>query len=215
MAQALASAATLVQSQDKVFCLSVPERIAIFNNPLRRPYGRSERISSKSVAKPRSEKRAVNMNIFDYFDEEESDIEKKLKELTENYEVWTREQVFDRVKAVCDAIMGHLKKQSLLILKNFTPGNEELISLFREAQKDHMVVNEEIGQLVEVHVDEPNYDECLASLLKVMETHIEFSKRLYAGLKANLSTQELDNLNAQFSDMVLHATEFNTLQAPQ
>lgn len=155
------------------------------------------------------------MNIFDYFAEEESDIEHKLQQLTENYEIWTREQVFDRVKEVCDAIIGHLKKQSLLILKNLTPANDELEKLFREAQNDHMLVNEEIGQLVEVHVDEPNYVESLTALLQVCQKHTQFSKRLYAGLQANLSKQELDNLNAQFSNMVLHATDFNTLQAPQ
>jgi len=155
------------------------------------------------------------MNIFEYFAEEESDIERKLHELTKNYEMWTREQVFDRVKEVCDAIMGHLKKQSLLILQNFTPGTEELRNLFREAQEDHMLVNEEIGQLVEVHVDEPNYDEGLRNLLAVVEKHVAFSKRLYSGLQANLSKQDLDNLNAQFSNMVLHATDFNTLQTPQ
>jgi len=154
------------------------------------------------------------MNIFDYFAEEETDIENKLAELTKNYEVWTREHVFDRVKEVCDAIMGHLKKQSLLLLNNITGGSAELRALFAEAQKDHMKVQEEIGQLVEVHVDEPNYDEYLRNLLNVLQEHIVFSKRLYAGVQENMSKQELDNLNAQFSNMILHATDFNTLQAP-
>ncbi len=46
------------------------------------------------------------MNIFEYFAEEERDIEHKLDALVKNYEVWTREMVFDRVKEVCDEIMG-------------------------------------------------------------------------------------------------------------
>lgn len=51
------------------------------------------------------------MDIFEYLAAEHNDIEAKLIELTDNYDTWSREQVFDRVKVVCDAIIGHLRSK--------------------------------------------------------------------------------------------------------
>lgn len=153
------------------------------------------------------------MNIFEYFDEEERDIEAKLEALNANYEIWTREQVFDKVKEVCDAIMGHLKKQNALLLNNIK-GVPALAGMLADAQKDHLKVQDEIGQLVEVHVDEPGYDEYLKNLLVVLEEHIEFSKRLYENIDKSVNPQDLDNLNAQFNNLILHSTDFNALQSP-
>lgn len=153
------------------------------------------------------------MNIFEYFDEEERDIEAKLEALTANYEIWTREQVFDKVKEVCDAITGHLKKQSTLLVSNIK-GHDSLSDLYEAAQRDHRKVEDEIGQLVEVHVDEPGYDEYLKNLLNVLHEHIAFSKKLYADIKAKVEPASLDALNEKFNNMILHSTDFNSLQPP-
>src|ERR1700733_5111143 len=100
------------------------------------------------------------MNVFEYFPDEEQSIELSLVELTANYEVWSREQVFDRVKLICDNLMGHLKKHDALLLSKLE-GSSQLVSLLADYKKDRAAVEEEIGQLVEVHVDEPEYEECL------------------------------------------------------
>lgn len=157
------------------------------------------------------EQEAANMNIFEYFAEEEADIERNLAAVTENYEAWSREKVFDSVKAICDSIMAHLKKQSTLIVQNFNTTGP-LQDLFTEAQRDHNKVEDELGQLTQVHVDEPNYDEYLKNLLKVIDEHIVFSRRFYGELQRRASKQELDNLNAQFNNIILHSVDFNTIQ---
>jgi hypothetical protein len=156
---------------------------------------------------------ALNMNIFEYFYEEVRDIEEKLVETTNNYEIWTREQVFDHVKVVCDEIMGHLKKQTSLLLNNLNEQKASLNEIMVEAQKDHRLVEDEIGQLTQVHVDEPNYQESLRNLLKVLEQHIAFSRRLYAKVKETATPQELELLNSRFNNVLLHSTDFNSLQA--
>jgi hypothetical protein len=151
------------------------------------------------------------MNVFEYFQGEEQFIELSLVELTANYEVWSREQVFDRVKLICDNLKGHLKKHDVLLLSKLE-GSSQLQNLLTDYKKDRAAVEEEIGQLVEVHVDEPEYDDCLVKLLKVVEAHIAFSRQLYEGIQQFATKQELDKLNKQFSEVVLHSTDFNYLQ---
>ncbi len=142
---------------------------------------------------------------------EHNDIEEKLIELTDNYDSWSREKVFDSVKVVCDAIMGHLKKQENILLNNLT-NTEDLAALMQSAQVDRAKVEEEIGQLVMVHVDEPAYEEYLSNLLKVIEEHIAFSKSFYAKLRDNANPSELKKINQSLKDMVLHTSEYTAIQ---
>ncbi len=151
------------------------------------------------------------MDIFEYLAAEHNDIEEKLIELTDNYDSWSREKVFDSVKVVCDAIMGHLKKQENILLNNLT-NTEDLAALMQSAQVDRAKVEEEIGQLVMVHVDEPAYEEYLSNLLKVIEEHIAFSKSFYAKLRDNANPSELKKINQSLKDMVLHTSEYNAIQ---
>ncbi|HEY9733182.1 MAG TPA: hypothetical protein V6C89_14790 [Drouetiella sp.] len=151
------------------------------------------------------------MDIFEYLAAEHNDIEAKLIELTDNYDTWSREQVFDRVKVVCDAIMGHLKKQENILLNNLSK-TADLMPLMEDAQVDRAKVEEEIGQLVMVHVDEPGYEEYLSNLLRVIEEHIAFSKSFYEKLRANANPGELKKINQSLSDMVLHTSEYNAIQ---
>jgi len=151
------------------------------------------------------------MDIFEYLAEEHNDIDEKLIELTDNYETWSREKIFDRVKVVCDAIMGHLKKQENILLNNLSK-TPDLVALMQEAQVDRAKVEEEIGQLVMVHVDEPGYQEYLSNLLRVIEDHIAFSKTFYAKLKENANPAELKKINESLKDMVLHTSEYNAIQ---
>jgi hypothetical protein len=151
------------------------------------------------------------MDIFSYFEEENRDIEKKLQDVTANYNSYTTEQVFDKVKVVCDSIMAHLKKQENILLANIdkTPQIEDILI---ECQKDRANVEEEIGQLVMIHVNEPAYDDNLAKLLKAVEQHIAFSRRFYAKLKESISASQLEKVNEQLTQLVLHSAEYNTLQ---
>ncbi|HEY9677980.1 MAG TPA: hypothetical protein V6C76_08215 [Drouetiella sp.] len=151
------------------------------------------------------------MDIFEYLVAEQSDIEQKLIELTDNYETWSREKIFDRVKVVCDAIMGHLKKQENILLNNLSK-TPDIQKMMEEAQVDRAKIEEEIGQLVMVHVDEPAYDEYLSNLLKVIEQHMAFSKDFYSRLKANANPSEIKKINQSLNDMVLHTAEYNAIQ---
>ena len=151
------------------------------------------------------------MDIFSYFEDETRDIEKKLEDVTVNYKTYSTEVVFDKVKVICDSIMGHLKKQENLLLTNIdkTP---QITAILEDCQKDRATVEEEIGQLVMIHVNEPQYDEALAQLLKVIEKHVQFSRAFYAKLKESVPEADLAKINDQLNQMVLHSTDFNSLQ---
>ncbi len=151
------------------------------------------------------------MDIFEYLAEEHNDIEEKLIELTDNYETWSREKIFDHVKVVCDAIMGHLKKQQNILLNNLTQSTD-IAPYLKDAQADRKKVEDEIGQLVMVHVDEPGYQEYLSNLLKVIEAHISFSKSFYGTLKEHANPAELKKINDSLKEMVLHTSEYNAIQ---
>ena len=151
------------------------------------------------------------MNIFAFFQEEQQDIDEKLRYVTENYATLTREEVFDKVKYIGDAVTGHLKKQEKLLLAHIE--KSEKVQPFLEAvQKDRANLEEELGQLVMVHVDEPEYQECLKRLLLIFDDHIKFSNEMYEKLKEFLSAQDLVEINEELNVMVHHASDFNTLQ---
>jgi hypothetical protein len=152
------------------------------------------------------------MDIFAFLEEEVLDIEKKLKELIENYSEWSREHVFDRVKLICDAIGAHTKKEKALLVENVDTTSSEMQSLMTEYNKDRAKLTEEVGQLVMVHVDEPEYQECLGKLRKVVEEHVTFSRKFYADLKKNMTQSQVELSNQQLSDVVRHSVDYNTIQ---
>jgi hypothetical protein len=151
------------------------------------------------------------MNIFAFFKEEQQDIEEKLKYVTENYGHLSREEVFDKVKYIGDAVTGHLKKQHKLLLSHVEK-NEKVQPFLDACQKDASILKEELGQLVMVHVDEPEYEKCLKCLLLIFEDHIKFSNEMYEKLKDFLSEQDVVEMNEELNVMVHHASDFNTLQ---
>jgi hypothetical protein len=152
------------------------------------------------------------MDIFEYLEAEHSEIELKLKEIINNYPNWSRERVFDAVKVVCDDIRGHLKKQKFLLLDNIVDDVTKIKSLLDECNKDREKIEQEIGQLVMVHVDEPGYDEYLKNLFIVIEQHVTFTQRLYKTIKQVVSSKNLDRVNAQLQEMIHHSVDFNILQ---
>lgn len=151
------------------------------------------------------------MDIFSYFDDETHDIEKKLDDVVKNYQHYSTELVFDKVKVICDSIMAHLKKQENLLLANIDK-NEKIDPVLTECQTDRAKVEEEIGQLVMIHVNEPQYDEQLAKLLKVIRQHIDFSRSFYARLKESVPEAQIEKVNDQLNQLVLHSVDYNTLQ---
>jgi hypothetical protein len=152
------------------------------------------------------------MDIFAFLEEEVLEIEKKINELRENYSEWSREHVFDRVKLICDAIGAHVKKEKSLLVDNVDTSSSEMTALMSEYAKDRARLTEEVGQLVMVHVDEPEYQECLTKLLKAVEEHVSFSRKFYADLKKHMTQSQLDVSNQQLSDVVHHSVDYNTIQ---
>ena len=157
------------------------------------------------------------MNIFAFFKEEQQDIEEKLLYVTENYGTLSKEEVFDKVKYIGDAVTGHLKKQEKLLLSHVDKTGDNAVDpakvqpFLDACRKDQSNLKEELGQLVMVHVDEPEYQKCLKKLLLIFEDHIKFSNEMYEKLKDFLSAQDVAEMNEELNVMI-HQSEFNTLQ---
>ncbi len=104
-----------------------------------------------------------------------------------------------------------MKKLDVLLASKLT-GYADLSGLLEESKKDRLKLEDELGRLVEVHVDEPNYDEVVQSLLLVFKEHVTFTERFLTMVRTSISKDDLANLNAQLTNIVLHSTDFNSVQ---
>jgi len=133
-----------------------------------------------------------------------------LEELIKNYPKMTREAAFAQVKGICGAIENHLRKQKTLLIDNL-PQDSLDCPILKESENDRAKVSEEMGQLVMVHVDEPEYVGCLSKLLQAVNGHIEFSERFYAHLRKMIPKENLDGINSSLEEEVFTLADFDKL----
>jgi hypothetical protein len=151
------------------------------------------------------------MNIFEFFEEEEELIEKKLGDLVSSFTEDTREEIFDDVKLILDLLKGHCDKQKAALLDKIAEfdGCKQSIE---ETVKARDLVIAQIGDLVMVHVDEPGYKEYLVDLLKRVQSYFKISETLYKALQNSLPEASIKSLDEAFTSMIHSDVGFNSLQ---
>jgi hypothetical protein len=152
------------------------------------------------------------MNVLEYFRDEHAVIEKELDSLLQHYSGWTREQVFDEVKLLCDAINGHLKKEEELLLLNIAD-NSALQEELNTSKADRVRVKDEIGQLISVHVDEPGFPEFLRNLQEKFTEHSKFCEALCNSIETHAKKSELAHIDSQLQHILVSAAGYNNLSA--
>ncbi len=137
------------------------------------------------------------MDVIEYLKEENLRIRKLIQRLITNYRIWSRDEVFDRVREICDGIMVHLNKQDHLLLQHILI-HESLKDSVHTVKGARSAVEDEVGRLVEVHVDEPEYVKCLDMVLRQVIDLANASEDLYDGIRKTLSKEESDALTENF-----------------
>lgn len=151
------------------------------------------------------------MDVFEFFSAEHELIERKLRNLAQNYFNWTREQVFDGVKECCDHIRGHLDKEEELLLDKLQ--RKGITSrLLEELAHDRQSMLDDIENLVMVHVDEPGYDEYLKSLHNRFADHIGHCKRSFDHIKKHGDQKDLERINEELKELIVHSVGYNYIQ---
>lgn len=137
------------------------------------------------------------MDVIGFLQEENTRLRNLIGSLITNYSTLTRDEVFASVREICDATVNHLDKQHHLLLERLR-GKEGYEDLFHRINAARSAVADEVGRLVEVHVDEPEYRSCLADLLKTLERHAAVSDEFYRHVASTLSSPEWDAINESF-----------------
>jgi hypothetical protein len=155
----------------------------------------------------------MNINTFDYLDEEANLIEGKLADLLLQMNEKSREQVFDDVKLICDNLQGYCQKQAGLLLDNIITDKQTEYSSELEAtlkSRDKLITD--LGDLVMVHVDEPGYRAYLEGLFDRARTYFGSSRSLYKKLKESLPIDLLNRIDSELTNIIHNDVGYNALQ---
>jgi hypothetical protein len=153
------------------------------------------------------------MEIFDYLNEEGRMTERKLAELVGSFSEHSREDVFDQVKSICDAVIGYLGKQNDLLFEKIKDLEESCKSDMAEHINNMQLLRGEIETLTMVHVDEPGYDRYLNSLLEHLRKCNASLLTLAKFLKSTLPASRLASMNDDLEKVVHSPAGFDGMPA--
>jgi len=142
------------------------------------------------------------MDVFNYLEDDKSSIIQRLNETAKNYSVWTRDRVFEEAKNDFTSIKKHFARETLLEnnLKNSVPV-QNLLSAVSKLRDE---ITAEVEQIVEIHVDEPGFEQSLETIAKKFSQYAQYCKeKYYPDLKKILSADELKYIQKQLEQNIL------------
>ena len=142
------------------------------------------------------------MDIFSNLESENANIAQRLSETAKNYSQWARDRIFEEVKKDFALIKEHFAKDSTLEnnLKNSNP----VKTLLSEASRQRKEITAEIEQIVEIHVDEPGFEQALESIAEKFSQYGKYCKeQFYPAMKKILSADELKHIQEQLEQKIV------------
>ena len=144
-----------------------------------------------------------NINVFTYFEADDANIERQLHELTENYDNLSPAQVFEKAVGIFDAIKAHFNKQEDLLFAEIRHV-EKVRSAIEVCLADRKKVLDDIDNSLNLHVDEPGFNESVRRVLKDIERHVELSeKQLYAEIRNHVPAEAIERINKKLEMLTL------------
>ncbi len=143
------------------------------------------------------------MNVFQYLQEDDAKIEDRLVQITEHYEQWTPDRVFEETKKALNSIRIHLEKKESLLANNLkaTDGIESSIT---ECEQGKQGIFDELDNLTQLHVDEDGFCSGLKTLLSKVAEHHKFCNDIYyPNMRSRLTDNDLSHIEEQLNQMVL------------
>lgn len=141
------------------------------------------------------------MDLFDILQNECAILSSQLQQTAEHYSDWSEDHVFEGTKKGLAKIKEHLKKESLLVnnLKD-TAGTEEVLA---EESKFQQEILSDIDSIVEIHVDEPGFEQALESIASKVSEHCKFThEKFFPVLKQHLTPSDIAHVQEQLEQEV-------------
>jgi len=141
------------------------------------------------------------MDVFKYLEEDKSSIVQRLNETAKNYSVWARDKVFEEAKNDFSSIKEHFSRES--ILENNLKDGKAIQNLLSEVSGLRNEITTEVDEIVEIHVDEPGFEQSLESIAKKFSQYAQYCKeKYYPAMKKILSADELKHIQDQFEQKI-------------
>lgn len=142
------------------------------------------------------------MDIFSLLEDDGARIAKRLTETGKNYSTWTRDRIFEEAKSVFQAIKDHFAK--VAILENNLKRPEEIKSTLSQLNTLRDSISADVQQIVEIHVDEPGFEQALEQIAKKFSQFTLYSKEtFFPAIKKSLSEDDLKHIQQQIDQKVL------------
>jgi hypothetical protein len=142
------------------------------------------------------------MDIFTYLDDDNAKIAQRLSETAKNYSTWARDRIFEEAKKAFASIKEHFDKE--VILESNIKSSQTVQSLLAEASRQRKEIAAEVDQIVEIHVDEPGFEQSLETMANKYHQYAQYCKeKLYPAIKKILSADELKHINDQIEQKIL------------
>ncbi len=142
------------------------------------------------------------MDIFNFLQEDAAHIAERLTETGKNYSTWTKDRVFEEVKNLFQAIKDHFSK--LAILENNLKNPEGLKDILVKLNTLRDSITADVEQIVEIHVDEPGFEQSFEQIAKKFTQFAQYSKEtFFPAIKKNLTEDDLKHIQQQIDQRVL------------
>jgi vacuolar-type H+-ATPase subunit E/Vma4 len=142
------------------------------------------------------------MDVFNYLENDNASIAERLTETAKNYSEWAQERVFEEAKKAFASAKQHFSSASLLEsnLKN----NEPVKELLSEINRQKKEIMDEIDQIVEIHVDEPGFEQSLETIANKFSQYFQYCKNTYyPAMQKALTADDLKHVSDQLEQKVL------------
>ncbi len=142
------------------------------------------------------------MDIFSLLEDDGARIAQRLTETGKNYSTWTMDRVFEEAKNLFQAIKDHFAK--VAILENNLKDPAGLKDLLSQLNTQRDSITADVEQIVEIHVDEPGFEQAFEQIAKKFTQFAQFSKQtFFPAIKKNLSQDDLKHIQQQIDQKVL------------
>jgi hypothetical protein len=130
------------------------------------------------------------MEIFTYLADDGKQIADRLMETAKNYSTWTRDRIFEEAKKAFESIQGHFSRVALL--ENNLKNPQSMQKVLSDLNKQRDAITADVEQIVEIHVDEPGFEQALEAIGKKFIQYTKYCQDNYfPAVKKNLSAEDL------------------------
>jgi len=142
------------------------------------------------------------MDIFSLLEDDGARIAQRLTETGKNYSTWTRDRIFEEAKNLFQSIKDHFSK--VAILENNLKNPNNLKDVLSQLNTLRDSITSDVEQIVEIHVDEPGFEQAFEQIAKKFTQFVLYSKEtFFPTIKKQLTEDDFKHIQQQIDQKVL------------